>query len=125
MTTQDLKDQLLAVERGLWTNDAELYHESLVPEAMLVVPESGVISRDFAVEAIRKENAEGRKWVDVRFGNVRAQPISADTAALTYTVSARWNCESKETVWIASSVYVKRENAWKLAVHQQGQLPGR
>lgn len=119
----DLKGELLAVERGLWTNDPDLYRDSLVPEAMLVFPETGVISRDFAVEAIRKENAENRKWAEVRFGNVRAQPISAETAALTYTVSARWNNEAAATTSIASSIYVKRDGAWKLALHQQGALP--
>jgi hypothetical protein len=119
----DLKDELLAIERGLWTNDPDLYRDSLIPEAMLVFPETGVISRDFAVEAIRKENAENRKWSEVRFGNVRAQPIAADTAALTYTVSSRWNYETSDTISIASSIYVKRGGAWKLAVHQQGQIP--
>jgi hypothetical protein len=121
----ELKDELIAVERGLWTNDPDLYRDSLTPEAMLVFPETGVISRDFAVEAIRKEVAENRKWAEVRFGNVRAQPISVDTAALTYTIAARWNHEAAATTSIASSIYVKRDGDWKLALHQQGALPPR
>jgi hypothetical protein len=119
----DLKDDLLAVERGLWKNDPDLYRDSIVPEVMLVFPETGVISRDFAVEAVRKEVVENRKWADVHFEDVRAQAITHDVAALTYKVTARWNYEKTSTVSIASSVYVRRGDAWKLALHQQGQVP--
>ena len=55
----DLQDQLLAIERRLWTNDAPFYEANLTDEALLVFSETGVITRDAAVAAIRKENAEG------------------------------------------------------------------
>lgn len=118
-----LEDDLMRVEHGLWTNDADLYRDSLIEEVMLVFPETGVISRDAAVEAIRQENAENRKWADVTFEAVKARHIAADVAALTYKVTARWNYEKSGSTSIASSIYVRRDGGWKLALHQQGQLP--
>jgi hypothetical protein len=118
-----LADDLLAVERNLWKNDPDLYHDALTENVMLVFPETGVIGREFAVDAIRKEVAENRVWADVKFSDVRAEPISADVAALTYKVIARWNYEKEGTTAIASSIYVKRNGAWKLSLHQQGQAP--
>jgi hypothetical protein len=119
----DLKDELMEVERGLWKNDPDLYKDSLTPEAMLIFPETGVIRRDFAVEAIRKEVAENRLWADVKFDDVQAHVITHEVAALTYKVTARWNYEKTGSASIASSIYVRRDHAWKLALHQQGQIP--
>src|SRR4029434_4475399 len=65
----DLQDQLLAIERRLWTNDAPFYEANLTDEALLVFSETGVITRDAAVAAIRKENADGRQWEHVEFNN--------------------------------------------------------
>lgn len=118
-----LQDDLLAVERGLWKNDPDLYHHSLIDTVQLVFPETGVIGRDVAVKAIRKEVAENRVWAEVDFSDVRAQSITADVAALTYKVVARWNYEKAPTTAIASSIYVKRDGRWKLALHQQGEVP--
>jgi len=54
-----LKD-LITIERTLWENNAEIYHDRYSPEAVLIFPGVGRIDRDTAVAAIRKENAEGR-----------------------------------------------------------------
>ena len=115
----ELHERLLEVERKLWTNDAVLYRDSLVEEALLVFPETGVITRDVAVEAILQENAEGRRWGEVHFDEVRCLLLSEDTALLSYRVAARWEHEEHAMVALASSVYVRRGNGWKLAFHQQ------
>jgi hypothetical protein len=117
-----LETQLLEVEKRLWRNDAELYHDNLTDEALLVFPETGVITRDVAVDAILVENAEGRRWAEVDFEEVRSVQLTEDVALLTYRVSARWEHEASEYPALASSVYVKREGAWKLAFHQQSPL---
>lgn len=118
----NLEKQLLDVEKQLWRNDAELYQHHLIPEAMLVFPETGVITRDVAIKAIRAENAEGRRWGDVRFDGVRRVRLADDVALLTYKVIARWQHEESEYPALATSAYVKREGAWKLAFHHQSPL---
>jgi hypothetical protein len=123
MTKSGLKEELLKVECGLWKNDAELYHRSLTEHALLVFPESGVIGRDQAVAAIREEEAEDRRWADVAFSDVRATSITSEVAALTYFVDARWNYEERGNRSIGTSLYVREDGAWKLALHQQGAVP--
>lgn len=117
-----LENQLMDVEERLWRNDAELYHDNLIDAALLVFPETGVITRDVAVDAIRAENAAGRRWGKVSFDGVHSLQLTEDVALLTYKVRARWEHEESEYPALASSVYVKREGAWKLAFHQQSPL---
>jgi hypothetical protein len=115
----ELQELLLAIERKLWTNDAAFYEAHLVEEALLVFPETGPITRDVAVAEIRRENAEGRRWGQVEFDDVRCLRMTADAALLTYGVSARWAHETSNVSAFASSVYIKPDGVWKLAFHQQ------
>ena len=114
-----MEKQLMDIERKLWTNDPVWYENSLLKDAVLVFGETGVIKRDFAVDAIKTENAENRKWAEVAFSAVRCVALTDDVALLTYTVSSRWNYENTAVGALASSVYVKNGSNWKLAFHQQ------
>ena len=117
-----LEQQLVAMERKLWKNDAVLYEENLVPEALLVFAETGVITRDVAVDAIRTEKAEGRRWAEVKFDDVRTLPLGTDAALLTYKATARWEGKTSQMVALCTSADALRNNAWKLALHQQTAL---
>jgi hypothetical protein len=117
-----LEKQLLDVEERLWRNDAELYQHNLTDESLLVFPETGVITRGMAVDAILAENADDRRWAEVRFEAVRSLQLAEDVALLTYRVTARWEHEESKNSALASSVYVKRDGLWKLAFHQQTPL---
>jgi hypothetical protein len=117
-------DQLLDIERRLWTNDAVFYEDNLTEDCLLVFPETGVITRDIAVDAIRKENEEGRRWAEVTFGDISKLMQADDVALLTYRVKARWEHEASALTTLASSLYVKRDGDWKLAFHQQTPITG-
>ena len=114
-----LEDDLLKIERQLWTNDADVYAANLSGDAVLVFAETGVIRRDIALAAIRQENAEGRRWADVAFDDVLVTQPTQDTAVLTYRVTARWEHEHSAIQALASTVYVRRDGRWKVAFHQQ------
>ena len=75
-----LEEELVAIERRLWTNDAAFYKETYLEEALLIFPETGVITRDYAVAAILRENAEGRRWAEVDFRELRSVALSAAPA---------------------------------------------
>jgi hypothetical protein len=117
-----LERQLLDIERRLWTNDAAFYHENLVEDALLVFPETGIITRAMAVEAIRAENAEGRRWAEVDLDDVSSLRFADTACLLTYRATARWEHETARIVALASSVYTLHNGTWKLAFHQQTPL---
>ena len=119
------RERLLSLERDLWRNDPAIYKETLLPDATLLFAETGKISRDQAVEAIKQENAEGRRWADVVFSDIHVSPLAADVVLLHYRVKARWEGEPDAIVALASSVYVRRGDVWKLAFHQQTEIQGR
>jgi hypothetical protein len=54
-----LLDELLQIERSLWTNDPDIYARTYAPDAVLIFSEIGRISIQAAVDAIRQENREG------------------------------------------------------------------
>jgi Domain of unknown function (DUF4440) len=117
---EEILTDLITIERTLWENDAEIYHQRYSPEALLIFPGVGRIDRETAVAAIRKENTEGRAWAEVRFDNVDGRWITTDTAALiTYVATARWNYESSASKTLCASVYVRVGGSWRVAFHQQ------
>ena len=114
-----LKD-LITIERTLWENNPDTYHERYSPEALLIFPGVGRIDRETAVAAIRRENAEGHAWAEVRFDDVDGRWITIDTAALiSYMATARWNYESSASKTLCASVYVRVGGSWRVAFHQQ------
>jgi hypothetical protein len=120
-----LTNQLLRVEEQLWRNDAALYQHNLLEDAVLIFPETGPITRKEALQAIRGENLEGRRWAEVRIDSAHSVPITKEVALLTYRVAARWEHEESPVTALASSLYVKRNSSWKLAFHQQTPVDAR
>ena len=119
---EEFPDHLVDIERRLWTNDAVFYRDNLTEDCVLVFSETGVINRDVAVDAIRKENEEGLRWAEVGFDEIHKLKLASDVALLTYRVNARWEHEDSMITALASSLYVKRNGLWKLAFHQQSPI---
>jgi Domain of unknown function (DUF4440) len=114
-----LLDELLPIERSLWTNDPDIYERTYDPEAVLIFPEIGRISSQAAVDAIRQENREGRRWAQVKFENTAARQIGTDGMLLTYLVTARWNYETGPSKALCSTIYVGPRGSRKVLLHQQ------
>jgi hypothetical protein len=117
---KEILEDLITIERTLWENNAETYHDRYSAEALLIFPGVGRIDRDTAVAAIRKENVEDRAWAKVRFDDVDGRWIASDAAALiTYVATARWNYESTASETFCASVYVRMGESWRVVFHQQ------
>jgi len=114
-----LKESLVAIERKLWKNDATLYRDNLHDDALLLFPETGPISRDSAVDAIRQENTQGRHWAEVEFSDLCLVELSDNVAVLIYRSKSRWANETQFVHALCSSTYLRRDGVWKLALHQQ------
>ncbi|MGH3083059.1 MAG: DUF4440 domain-containing protein [Gaiellaceae bacterium] len=116
----DAVDELVAIERALWSNNPEIYHDTYAPDAVLIFPVVGRLDRDTAVAAIRKENSQGRAWAEVHFGDLQARWISRDQVALlAYVATARWNDEATPTDTLCATVYFRTDDGWRVALHQQ------
>ena len=115
----DIERRLRDIARKLWTNDPVFYENTLIEEALLVFPETGVITRAVALEAIRQENAEGRRWAEVEVKAVRTVQPTDSIWLLTYTMAARWEYEQSKVFAFVSSVYMQRDGVWTLAWYQQ------
>jgi hypothetical protein len=114
-----LLDELLEIERSLWTNDPDIYRGTYAPDAVLIFPEIGRISIDAAVEAIRQENREGRRWAEVKFDDTTAREIGSDCVLLTYVATARWNYETASSKALCSTIYVDPSGRRRIVLHQQ------
>ena len=114
-----MRDELMKIERRLWTNDPEFYEASYLPEAVLIFPEVGRIDRTVAVEAIRGENRRGRHWAEVAFDDVATLPLGDDTVLLTYFATARWNDEANPGRAVCATLYINLDGRWRVAFHQQ------
>ncbi len=112
--------ELLMIERTLWENDARVYHDTYVPDAVLIFPGVGRIDRETAIAAIQKENAEGRAWAQVHFDDAVGRWLTTDVAVLvSYCATARWNYEAVVSQTLCATVYVRQGEAWRVAFHQQ------
>ena len=112
--------ELLTIERTLWENNDHVYHETYLPDAVLIFPGVGRIDRETAVTAIQKENAEGRAWAEVQFDDAVGRSLMRGTAVLiSYCATARWNYETVATQTLCATVYVRQEETWRVAFHQQ------
>ncbi|HEX7098336.1 MAG TPA: nuclear transport factor 2 family protein [Acidimicrobiia bacterium] len=113
-------DELLEVERAQWGNDPETYGERYLPTARLIFPEVGRIDIRTAVEAIRRENADGRAWAEVSFEEVEGRWLSPGAVALlTYLARARSNYETVARGYLCSTVYLRLHDEWRAAFHQR------
>jgi uncharacterized protein (TIGR02246 family) len=114
-----IEQELMSIERTLWTTDAAIYEATYLPDAVLIFPVVGKIGRASAVAAIREENAANRRWAEVNFAGVSVLLVAPDVALLSYEATARWNYEEVATKALCATVYVKRNGAWRVALHQQ------
>ena len=112
--------ELLRIERTLWQNDAQVYHDTYAPDAVRIFPGVGRIDRETAVAAIQRENVAGRAWAEVHFDDVIGRWLATDTAVLvSYRVTARWNDEAVVSEMLCATVYVRQEEMWRVMFHQQ------
>ncbi len=106
---------LVVLEQQFWTADADFYREHLVDEGQLVLPApAGLIDKATTVDSI----AAAPRWSTVRMSDVRLLRLEDDVAWIGYRAEAQRHGGVAYRTF-ASSVYVRRDDGWKLACHQQ------
>lgn len=114
-------DDLAALEERGWqalstggATAAEFYEHTLDREVVMLLPGGMVLTdRDVIVRSM-----SGQPWATFRLEDTRVLRPTADTGIVAYGVVAQRE-GSPEYSALVSSHYVRREDGWKMAFHQQ------
>ena len=112
----ELRDTLLALEEGFWraAGDGEFYRRHVADDGLFVLPAgAGVMPKEVVIAAV----SVAPPWSGVEIDNAQLVQLTADSAALVY--HARGARGADQYVALISSVYVRRDGEWLLALHQQ------
>ena len=106
--------ELLKLERGFWLEGADYYRRHLSDDFVMLFPGVGPMRRQQAIEGIEG----GQRWTQLQMSNEQILDLAPDVCVLCYEARARRQDESSYSA-IIGSVYVRRNDSWKLAFHQQ------
>ncbi len=124
MADRDLQPTLLRLERKGWdslcdsTGDA-VYGQAMTEDAVMVLANAVVMDRDTVVAAL----AQAPPWRTYEISDVRVVETGPDSAALVYRGTAFRDGEEPAFIGLMASVYVLRNNEWRLALYQQTVVP--
>ncbi len=111
---EDVNSTLWALEREFWLGGADVYRKHLADESLMVFP-GMVLAKAQTVESI----AAGPRWTAVVFSDQRVVRLTSEAVGLVYRASGSREQEPSAYSALVSSIYVKGDGEWKLAVHQQ------
>ena len=109
-------EELLRIERELGAGPGDPYRRHLAEDAVVVVP-GAVLDREACAAAL--DASPG--WDEWTISDARTRSLTPDSAVLTY----RWHSRRGDATYSAtmSSVYARRDGAWRLVLHQQTPEP--
>lgn len=113
-TTQDL----IAIERNFWTQGQKFYRDNVDEECLVAFPQMAKVLSNADVAATVKDD---ERWRNVEIKSKGLVEPASDLAILTYEASATRH-DGTPYKALVSSGYVKRQNGWKMAFHQQTPL---
>jgi hypothetical protein len=108
---------ILELEARFWeaAGDPDFYRANLADHAVMVFP-VGVLTKDDVVAAV----TAAAPWIEYTIEHPLLVPLAEDVCSLTYTTVARRDTEYRAAV---TSVYLRVDGRWLLALHQQTPLP--
>jgi hypothetical protein len=116
----EVTTELLALERRGWdalcdATGADFYGEVMADDGLMVLANGAVMDRAAVLEAL----GASPPWLRYTIDDVRLVPAGAEAAALVYRGTA-WRGEELEPFTGAmSSLYVRRDGRWRLALYTQ------
>jgi len=115
-----LKDELTEIERGFWTGGEDYFLAHLDEKCLLAFPQmAGAYSR----EEVAATAKEPQRWKDLSTQEKGFLQPTGDMAELAYEARAtRANGEPYRA--LVSTLYVRRDDGWKMAFHSQTPLEG-
>lgn len=119
----ELRDTLEDLERAGWDalcggSGADFYGELMTTDGAMVLANGAVLTRSEVVASLRDAPA----WDGYELSDLRLVTTGRDGAALVYRARARRE-GSPAFVAAMSSVYVRVDGRWRLALYTQTQTP--
>src|SRR5262245_38393004 len=110
-----IQDELIAIERGFWTQGADYYKQNLDDVCVTAFAEmAGAFKKDEIAGMIPEAN----RWKDLSIEPKGFLEPAPGFAIVTYRVQAKRKT-GEPYGGVVSSGYVRRNGAWKMVFHQQ------
>jgi hypothetical protein len=113
-------DELLQLEHAGWASlcdgtGADFYGATMTDDAVMVLANGSVMTRTEVIAAL----GTSPPWASYEMDDPRVVSIGDNSTALIYVGTGHRSDDEPPFVGVMTSVYVRREGAWKLAVYQQ------
>ncbi len=117
----DLLRLLLDMEERGWRalsdgTGADFYERCLTDDAIMVFS-FGVLDRGGSIEAMR----QAPRWSTFEIQHPNLVYLTDESSALVYQVTAKRSGQAAYRAWM-TTVYVRQDGDWKVALHQQTPL---
>lgn len=113
-----LKDEILAIEKGFWTAGEDHFLDHVDDHCLLVFTQMrGLYSRAEVAASAR----DPHRWSDLRIADVILHQPREDTLFVAYEARVKRATGAAYRALIGS-VYLRREDGWKLTSHQHSEL---
>ncbi|MER2533988.1 MAG: hypothetical protein ABTQ31_02355 [Rhizobiaceae bacterium] len=108
-------DELLELERGFWTGDADFYKANADTECLVAFPGmSAAMANSDLADTVK----DPKRWTSVEMDVKGMVQPGTDVAMLTYEARAERK-GGEPYAALVSSGYVRRLDGWKLMFHSQ------
>lgn len=120
MTTSEIGDELLALERAGWDalctpgGGAAFYAELMIDDAVMIIATGDVLDHDATIASLR----DAPPWSAYRIDEPRVIMADERTAVLVYIARAHRG-QGEPFVARMASTYTRRDGAWRLVAYQQ------
>jgi hypothetical protein len=123
--SDELRDALEELERAGWNalcdgTGSEFYGDLMTTDAAMVLADGAVLTRPAVVDSLRG----APPWDGYELRDLRLVTTGRDGAALVYRARARRD-GAPDFVAAMSSVYVRVDGRWRLALYTQTPQPDR
>lgn len=119
-----LVDDLLALEHQGWeslcTGDgASFYGHTMTPDGMMVLAHGQALTKEEVIASL----SDAPPWERYEIRDAQLIPLDPSGAILTYTGSAHRHGDSTPFRALMSTIYVRQDDEWRIALYQQTPVP--
>ena len=116
----DTEKALLDLERSGWdslcnSTGAQFYSDLMTDDGVMVLASGLVMDRD----AVMASMEHARPWQSYDIDDHRVVAVGPDSAAIVYLGTGYRHGDQPAFVGLMSSVYVRQDGRWRLALFQQ------